>query len=159
MSTNRNLVIGLIAGLIVLVIIIILVIVLVSNKSTPAPVITTNPGTTTTTPAPTRATTPAPTPAPTTAAPTTPPSVIASSAGYFTGRWLAGSCRGPGWDQNGWPRAQGRLTQTACQDRCISNDCTAYDLARPQDNTYDCWLFGHTNVIGDGGGDKCYVRT
>jgi hypothetical protein len=58
-------------------------------------------------------------------------------------------CRGDGWDQNGWPKGVGYMTDANCAAACTSNtECTAYDIARPDTTagTFDCYLFGHNNI-------------
>ena len=78
---------------------------------------------------------------------------------YVAYRELRGSCRGDGWDGGGWPRAQGMLTSAECAERCArTRGCSAFDIARPQGERYDCFLFGHADVRGNGNTDRCYVR-
>lgn len=57
-------------------------------------------------------------------------------------------CRGDGWDQNGWPKSMGILTNEMCAAACDSDaGCVAYDIARPNANQeYDCYLFGNDAV-------------
>lgn len=57
-------------------------------------------------------------------------------------------CRGDGWDQNGWPKSMGTLTNEKCAAACNADTgCVAYDLGRPNANQeYDCWLFGNDAV-------------
>ena len=58
-------------------------------------------------------------------------------------------CRGPGWDQNGWPQFAGApLSLVDCIATCDSRaGCTAIDLDMDLDmDTGNCWLFGHANV-------------
>ena len=57
-------------------------------------------------------------------------------------------CRGDGWDQNGWPKQMGYLTDDKCAAECDNaTGCVAYDIARPNANgEYDCYLFGNSAV-------------
>jgi hypothetical protein len=80
---------------------------------------------------------------------------------WTAGAWkrTQGSCRGTGWDTNGWPRHVGYKTDVECRAACEATaGCTAFDLARPQGDKHDCWLFGHDQVAGDGSADVCYAR-
>jgi|GEM_PF-3013571 len=70
-----------------------------------------------------------------------------------------GACRGAGWNAGGWPRAKGAQTAAGCATLCMKTaGCTAFDIARPTGDRYDCWLFGHGDVAGNGGHERCYVR-
>lgn len=72
---------------------------------------------------------------------------------------MVGSCRGPGWNQGGWPSAQGYRTPAECRAVCESTPgCTSFDLARPRGMQFDCYLFSHTNVVGEGAQDTCFSR-
>lgn len=57
-------------------------------------------------------------------------------------------CRGDGWNQNGWPKGMGYLTDEKCAAECDAmTGCVAYDIARPNaTGEYDCYLFGNTGV-------------
>ncbi|MFO0581488.1 MAG: hypothetical protein U0229_04370 [Anaeromyxobacter sp.] len=76
-------------------------------------------------------------------------------AGYVP---IAGSCRGPGWNQGGWPRYEGQGTPAECRVLCDDTPgCTGFDLARPDGDTFDCNLFGHAPFVGEGGADTCFT--
>lgn len=57
-------------------------------------------------------------------------------------------CRGDGWDQNGWPKGMGYLTDEKCAAECDAmTGCVAYDIARPDaTGKYSCSLFGNAGV-------------
>ena len=71
-------------------------------------------------------------------------------------------CRGDGWDQNGWPKGMGYLTNDKCAEECdAAEGCLAYDLARPNaSGEYDCALFGNTGVspVGDSTTYGCHKK-
>ena len=48
-------------------------------------------------------------------------------------------CRGPGWDQNGWPKfAGGSFSLDDCVAACDSmTGCTGFEF------NSNCWLFGN----------------
>ncbi|MFT3914707.1 MAG: hypothetical protein QM704_11475 [Anaeromyxobacteraceae bacterium] len=71
---------------------------------------------------------------------------------------LAGSCRGPGWDEHGWPRFEGQRTPAECRVLCDDTPgCNGFDLARPDRGRFDCNLFGHAPFEAEGGGDTCFT--
>ena len=63
----------------------------------------------------------------------------------LSGSSSSGMCRGPGWDQNGWPQFAGApLSLVDCIAACDSRaGCTAIDRGM---GTGECYLWGHTNV-------------
>ncbi len=56
----------------------------------------------------------------------------------------SGSCRGMGWDWNGWPKSIGRLFSIdECANACDEmSGCTAFEV----DGYMNCNLFGHSDV-------------
>lgn len=77
--------------------------------------------------------------------------------GYAT---LVGSCRGAKWNQDGWPKGQGIQTPEQCAALCAkAAGCTSFDLARAaQSDKFDCFLFGHREVVGEGTADTCFTK-
>ncbi|TNF25703.1 MAG: hypothetical protein EP329_22615 [Deltaproteobacteria bacterium] len=87
------------------------------------------------------------------------PAVGVVKSCFVAYRAQVGACRGDGWNAGGWPRGQGMQTVAGCAERCAKTaGCSAFDVARPVGDRYDCYLFGHRDVVGNGGSERCYVR-
>ena len=72
---------------------------------------------------------------------------------------MAGACRGDGWNTGGWPKGQGYVAPDRCMALCeATSGCTAYDLARPKGEKYDCYLFGHRAVVGAPNEATCHAK-
>ena len=57
-------------------------------------------------------------------------------------------CRGTGWQDNGGPVYNGRISADQCAVNCFSDpSCKAFDIARKDsNNNFDCWTFKHSNI-------------
>ena len=74
----------------------------------------------------------------------------------ISGTSTSGTCRGPGYNQNGWPQFAGGLSFVDCIAACDSRaDCTAIDLGM---DTGHCYLWGHTNVQAEAGNAECWKK-
>jgi len=71
-----------------------------------------------------------------------------------------GRCRGKGWTHKKWPVLKGFTSPRQCAEACAKKKgCTAFDLSDIQaDNTFDCALYGHSNVApASGVPGNCYI--
>jgi len=58
-----------------------------------------------------------------------------------------GGCRGSGWSKGQWPMDSGRKTLEACAKACQNEKCTAFHILKEENGVFDCFLFGHKDVI------------
>ena len=59
-----------------------------------------------------------------------------------------GRCRGQGWQADGFPKDLGRKSVQDCSVSCQkTKGCTAFDLSNEEANKFDCFLFGHKDVV------------
>ena len=58
-----------------------------------------------------------------------------------------GGCRGNGWNKAPYPVDTGRKTIEECGKACLENSCTAFHVLHEDDGKYDCFLFGHKDVL------------
>ena len=70
-----------------------------------------------------------------------------------------GRCRGPVWTNKKWPVVKGYTSPRQCAEECAKKKgCKAFDLSSPQNNSFDCVLYGHTKVVpASGVPGNCYV--
>lgn len=71
-----------------------------------------------------------------------------------------GGCRGKNWDKKNCPKFLGRRTLDTCAMECRKSDfCTAFHILKPDaDQTFDCLLFSHKDVVAVKGlGGVCYT--
>ena len=60
----------------------------------------------------------------------------------------AGRCRGPGWQNNGFPKDLGKKSVQECSQLCQkTKGCTAFDLSNEENKKFDCFLFGHKDIV------------
>ena len=71
----------------------------------------------------------------------------------------SGRCRGPNWTSNKWPVLKGFTSPRQCAEECAKKrGCKAFDLSNPEDNSFDCVLYGHAKVVpASGVPGNCYV--
>lgn len=59
-----------------------------------------------------------------------------------------GRCRGQGWQNDGFPKDLGKKSVQDCSITCQkTKGCTAFDLSNEEDKKFDCFLFGHKDVV------------
>jgi len=58
-----------------------------------------------------------------------------------------GGCRGGGWNKAPFPVDAGRKTVEQCSKTCLENSCTAFHILHEEDGKFDCFLFGHKDVL------------
>ena len=60
----------------------------------------------------------------------------------------SGVCRGPGWQDNGFPKHLGRKSVQDCSSSCEkTKGCTAFELSQEDKKSFSCLLFGHKNIV------------
>ena len=71
-----------------------------------------------------------------------------------------GGCRGKNWNTKNCPKFLGRKTLDQCATECRKAEfCTAFHILKPEkDQTFDCLLFSHKELIAVKGlGGVCYT--
>ena len=59
-----------------------------------------------------------------------------------------GRCRGQGWQTDGFPKDLGKKSVQDCSGACQkTKGCTAFDLSNEDGKKFDCFLFGHKDVV------------
>ena len=83
-----------------------------------------------------------------------------SDDGKYLTKIGIGGCRGKNWNTKNCPKFSGRKTLDQCATECRKSDfCTAFHILKPEkDQTFDCLLFSHKEVIAVKGlGGVCYT--